>query len=74
MNGGPSDPSKSKKARKNAAVEQLKQALADEDNMEVDGSNGINGVSSKSNKGKAKATGDEEESDDEEKIWTLRNL
>ncbi|KAI9875132.1 MAG: peptidylprolyl isomerase fpr4 [Pleopsidium flavum] len=64
-NGGPSDPSKNKKARKNAAVEQLKQALADEDNMEVGGSNGMNGVLSKSNKGKAKATGDEEESDDE---------
>lgn len=64
VNGGPSDPAKSKKARKNAAIEQLKQALAEEDDMEVDESSGLNGVLSKSDKGKAKATDDEDESDD----------
>lgn len=65
VNGGPSDPAKSKKARKDAAVEQLKQALANEESMELDGPNGVNGDSTKSNKGKAKATGEEEDSDDD---------
>lgn len=66
VNGGPSDPAKSKKARKEAAVEQLKQALANEESMELDGPNGVNGISPKGNKGKAKATGDEEDSDDDD--------
>ncbi len=68
-NGGPSDPSKSKKARKETAVEQLKKAIedanAEDEDMDVDEPNGVNGVVSKLKKGKAKATGDEE-SDDEE--------
>ena len=65
-NGGPSDPSKSKKARKAAAVEQLKKALAEnaiEDDMEVDGPNG---VVSKSHKGKGKASGDEDSSEEDD--------
>ena len=66
VNGGPSDPAKSKKARKNAAVEQLKQALANEEGMELDGPHGVNGISPKSNKGKGKATSDEEDSDEDE--------
>ncbi|KZF22376.1 hypothetical protein L228DRAFT_221249 [Xylona heveae TC161] len=57
-NGGPSDPSKSKKARKEAAVEALKKALAEQDAMEVDGE------AKKSTKGKGKAS-EEEESDEE---------
>ncbi|MCJ1473350.1 peptidylprolyl isomerase fpr4 [Lambiella insularis] len=68
-NGGPSDPSKSKKARKEAAVEQLKAALAEddgEDEMEVEGVNGIKGDASKLTKGKAKAIGDGNEDSDEE--------
>ena len=68
-NGGPSDPSKSRKAREEAAVEQLKQALAEnesEDEMDVDATNGINGIISKLSKGKGKITGDEEDSDDDD--------
>lgn len=66
VNGGPSDPAKSKKARKDAAVEQLKQALANEESMELDGPNGVNGIVPKSNKGKAKATGEEEDSNEDD--------
>ncbi|MCJ1251644.1 peptidylprolyl isomerase fpr4 [Trapelia coarctata] len=65
--GGPSDPSKSKKARRQAAVEQLKKALAEDDSdddVEMDGTNGINGTLAKLDKGKAKATDDDEDSDD----------
>ncbi|MCJ1386210.1 peptidylprolyl isomerase fpr4 [Xylographa soralifera] len=70
-NGGPSDPSKTKKARKEAAVEQLKAALAEDDSddeMGIEGTNGINGFVSKLNKGKAKATndGDDEDLDDDD--------
>jgi len=66
-NGGPSDPSKSKKARRQAAVEQLKRALAEdgsEDDIKMDGTNGLNGTLAKLDKGKAKATGDEDDSDE----------
>ncbi|PSK46217.1 FK506-binding protein 4 [Elsinoe australis] len=75
VNGGPSDPSKSKKARKAAAVAALIKSLkedGDEDEeMDVDAPNGVNG---KVAKGKGKATDideeedheDEEDSDDEE--------
>lgn len=66
VNGGPSDPAKSKKGRKDAAVEQLKQALANDESMELDVPNGVNGALPKSNKGKAKATGEEEDSDDDD--------
>jgi FK506-binding nuclear protein len=68
-NGGPSDPTKSKKARKEAAVQRLKDALAgdnSEEDMDVDGTNGINGILSKIDKGKAKATGDEGDGDEED--------
>ena len=71
-NGGPSDPLKSKKARKEAAVEQLKAALADDgsdDEMEIEGVNGVTGVNgalSKLKKGKAKATDDDGDEDSNE--------
>ena len=61
-NGGPSDPSKSKKARKEAAMLAMMKAIAEgqdasEDEMDVDGSPKVNGLSKKSeaNKGKGKA-------------------
>ena len=74
-NGGPSDPSKNKKARKEAAAAQLMKALAQEDSdEELDDSSSsaaINGFPSKKNKGKAKvdpakyqASSDEESDDD----------
>ncbi|KAL9600721.1 MAG: hypothetical protein Q9219_002962 [cf. Caloplaca sp. 3 TL-2023] len=67
INGGPSDPSKSKKARKQAAAEQLMKALAEnegEDELDVDGLNGV--PSKKRNKGKGKAMSVEDEEDSEE--------
>ncbi len=68
-NGGPSDPSKSRKARRQAAVEQLKKALAEDgsdDDIDMDGTNGLNGTLTKLDKGKAKATGGEDEDDSDE--------
>ncbi|KAL8705515.1 MAG: hypothetical protein Q9201_001390 [Fulgogasparrea decipioides] len=66
VNGGPSDPSKSKKARKQAAAEQLMKALQaneSEDELEVDAANGF--PPKKRNKGKGKATSSEDEEDSE---------
>ncbi|KAI9810344.1 MAG: peptidylprolyl isomerase fpr4 [Pycnora praestabilis] len=65
-NGGPSDPSKSKKARKEAAFEQIIKALKEDgdDEMDVDAPNGINGAVSKRSKGKARATEEEDEDED----------
>lgn len=62
-NGGPSDPAKSKKARKEAALKQLMESLAEDESDEemADATNGL----AKAKKGKSKAT-DEEESDEEE--------
>lgn len=59
-NGGPSDPAKSKKARKQANIDALKEALAgdDSDDMSVEGSK-------KSSKGKAVANGDEDSGSEE---------
>ena len=70
-NGGPSDPAKSKKARKEAAAARLLKALkqegSDEDMEDTSSSPLTNGLSSKKNKGKAKASlSDDEESSDEE--------
>lgn len=72
-NGGPSDPARSKKARKQAAAEQIQKALAEngvdsDDDMDVDSSPKTNGIVPKKSKGKGKATGDDEgsESDEEE--------
>lgn len=65
MNGGPSDPAKSKQAKAEAAIKKLTEALqADESMEDADLPNGING---KLNKGKA-AIGEEsdEDSDDSE--------
>lgn len=68
-NGGPSDPSKRAKARKQAAAEQMIKAIAENDSdndMSIDGGSGINGVVSKINKGKGKATEDDEGDSDAE--------
>ncbi|KAI4173979.1 MAG: hypothetical protein LQ348_006440 [Seirophora lacunosa] len=67
VNGGPSDPSKTKKARKQAAADALMNALAEnvsDDEMDVDGANGA--PSKKKNKGKAKALSQEDEVDSED--------
>ena len=65
-NGGPSDPSKSKKARKEAAVLKMMKAIAEgqdasEDEMDLDGSPKMNGLSKKptANKGKGKAVAED---------------
>ncbi|KAL8924895.1 MAG: hypothetical protein Q9208_003778 [Pyrenodesmia sp. 3 TL-2023] len=70
LNGGPSDPSRTKKARRRAAAEQLMKALAenmDDDDMDVDG---VDGASSKKKKNKGKGIAltedDEEDSEEEE--------
>lgn len=69
-NGGPSDPSKSKRARKEAAVMAMMKAIAEgqdasEDEMSVDESPKVNGLSKKSNetKGKGKAVAEDLEVD-----------
>ena len=67
-NGGPSDPSKSKKARKEAAAAQIQKVLAEngvdsEDDMDVDSSPKVNGTVSKKAKGKSKVTAEVEEAD-----------
>ena len=67
VNGGPSDPTKSKKARKEAALKQLMESIdtADSDEEMEDGSNGVNGLTA-DKKGKAKATDDDDEDEDED--------
>lgn len=69
-NGGPSDPSKTTKARKEAAMLQMMKAVAEgqddvEDEMDVDDSHRVNGVSkkTKANKGKGKAVAEDSEDD-----------
>ncbi|OCK83016.1 hypothetical protein K432DRAFT_390785 [Lepidopterella palustris CBS 459.81] len=65
-NGGPSDPAKTKKARREAAMKELQKILQEEEEMELDDiTNGVNGT--KSSKGKAKAL-DLEDSDDDEDL------
>lgn len=61
VNGGPSDPAKSPKARKKAALAKLRKALAEgaEDDMELD-------EPKADKKGKAKAAADEDEEDDDD--------
>ncbi|KAF2228011.1 hypothetical protein BDZ85DRAFT_210326 [Elsinoe ampelina] len=70
VNGGPSDPSKSKKARKAAAVADLIKSLkdgAEDEEMDVDIPNGVNGKAKGKGKAKIAATEeDEDEEDDEE--------
>ncbi|KAI9771006.1 MAG: peptidylprolyl isomerase fpr4 [Geoglossum simile] len=61
-NGGPSDPERAKKAREQKEKEALEKMLTqddDDDHTSVDKPNGL------VNKGKAKATGDESDSDEE---------
>ena len=64
-NGGPSDPARTKKARKEAAMREIKKLLEEEE-MDLDNTpNGVNGI--KANKGKGKATDlDEDSSEDED--------
>ncbi|TVY83432.1 FK506-binding protein [Lachnellula suecica] len=62
-NGGPSDPSKSKKARKQAALEQLMESIKEAGDSDEEMEDAANGVV-KAEKGKAKATGDDEDSSD----------
>ena len=72
VNGGPSDPSKTKKARREAAMQQLLEALEtqneNEDEMEVHNSTKVNGVIKQSKadngKGKGKATAQDPEDED----------
>ncbi|KAL8887461.1 MAG: hypothetical protein Q9215_004967 [Flavoplaca cf. flavocitrina] len=69
VNGGPSDPARSRKARKQAAAEQLMKALAEtvsDDEMELDGPNGHPGKTRNKGKGKALSKEDEEDSEDDE--------
>ncbi|KAK3328828.1 hypothetical protein B0H66DRAFT_487122 [Apodospora peruviana] len=64
VNGGPSDKSKSKKARQEAAIKKLLEATQEESDDDMEDAEASS--SSKSKKGKAKATEeDEEDSDDE---------
>ncbi|GME40908.1 Fk506-binding protein 4 [Neofusicoccum parvum] len=58
-NGGPSDPAKSKKARKEAALKEIMDEIKEAEDMDVDDEK------PKKNKGKARAT-DDEDSDDED--------
>ena len=77
-NGGPSDPAKSKKARQEAELEKLKEALAADDSDEDMGINGGDkhkGVVAKVNKGKGRLVngnttdeGSSEEDDDYEEF------
>ncbi|KAF2195662.1 hypothetical protein K469DRAFT_744175 [Zopfia rhizophila CBS 207.26] len=61
-NGGPSDPAKTKQARKEALTKKLQEQL-DEEEMELDNiPNGVNGMKAK---GKAKAADDDISSDEE---------
>ncbi|KAF2753628.1 hypothetical protein EJ05DRAFT_504723 [Pseudovirgaria hyperparasitica] len=67
VNGGPSDPAKTKKARKDAAVKQILEALIGDDDMDVDDmSNGVNGIKKNKGKGKASDEDDDEEIDSDE--------
>ena len=65
-NGGPSDPARTKKARKEAAMREIKKLLEEEEEMDLDDApNGVNDT--KANKGKGKATDlDEDSSEDED--------
>jgi FK506-binding nuclear protein len=73
VNGGPSDPSKSKKARQEAAIESLRTAFEagnDDEDMML---GGLNGDSMSMNKGKGIANGldmeDSDEDDDSDDEW-----
>jgi len=63
VTGGPSDPTKSKKARKAAAAEQLRKEL--QDNMEVDAENGMR-IKRKGKVSIADDDKDDEDDDDED--------
>lgn len=64
VNGGPSDPAKSKKAQKEAALKQLMEAMKAESDEEMEDVVG-NGLSAKA-KGKAPATGEDEDDSSED--------
>ena len=73
---GPSDPSKSPRARKEAAAQSILDALAEQDSeddsddeMKIDSSPKINGIGSvRQNKGKGKAKAEDLEEEDDESI------
>jgi len=65
-NGGPSDPTKSKKARKQAALQQLMDSIkADDSESDEEMEDAGDGEKKAIKKGKAPATGDEEDSEEE---------
>jgi FK506-binding nuclear protein len=69
VNGGPSDPAKSKKARKAAALKQLMESIdagGESDEEMEHAADELNGVAKADKKGKAKATSDDEEEEDED--------
>ncbi|KAI9803842.1 MAG: hypothetical protein M1825_001722 [Sarcosagium campestre] len=69
-NGGPSDPAKSKKAREEKALAEIRKELEDADAMEEDDDDdvkiAINGSAKAKGKAKATATGLEQESDEDD--------
>ncbi|KAK4954727.1 hypothetical protein LTR28_006207, partial [Elasticomyces elasticus] len=67
MNGGPSDPAKTKKARQEAAAKKLNKQL-EEDAMEMDLANGVNGSSKGKGKGKVLSEDDEDSELDDEDV------
>ncbi|EHL00853.1 FKBP-like protein [Glarea lozoyensis ATCC 20868] len=64
-NGGPSDPAKSKKARKQAALEQLMQSIKDDGSDEEMEDAATNGTKV-SKKGKSKLTDDDDDEEEED--------
>jgi len=67
VNGGPSDPAKSKKARKAAAEKEIQRLLEEEDMDVDDAPNGVNGVKKSAKAlGKMPASDDSEDDEDDE--------
>lgn len=67
LNGGPSDPAKSKKARKEAALKEIMQLAEAEDDDDDDVPNGVNGLKkSAKSLGKRPAGVDDEDDEDDE--------
>lgn len=78
-NGGPSDPAKTKKARKQAALEQILESIGgdddeDEDEVNVNGSPKVNGLVKKTDKGKGKASDEDDEEDEDEDVDDYEEL
>ncbi|KAK2766296.1 peptidylprolyl isomerase fpr4 [Arachnomyces sp. PD_36] len=64
VNGGPSDPSKSKKMKEAAVLKEMEDAMEEDDSDDGDDTVDIKSAISKLIKGKAKATDDDSESED----------